>query len=47
VAGEIYAMAGGTPEHAAIAASVLRLLGNLLPAGSRAYTSVRELRRAL
>ena len=39
VAGEIYAMAGGTPEHAALAASVLRHLGNQLPAGCRAYTS--------
>lgn len=39
VAGEIYAMAGGTPEHAALAAAVLRLLGNQLPAGCRAYTS--------
>ncbi len=39
VAGEIYAMAGGTPEHAALAASVLRHLGNQLPAGYRAYTS--------
>lgn len=39
VAGEIYAMAGGTPEHAALATSVLRHLGNQLPAGCRAYTS--------
>lgn len=39
IAGEIYAMAGGTPEHAALAASVLRLLGNQLPSGCRAYTS--------
>ncbi|HMR11006.1 MAG TPA: Uma2 family endonuclease, partial [Polyangiaceae bacterium] len=39
IAGEIYAMAGGTPEHAALAASVLRHLGNQLPAGCRAYTS--------
>ncbi|MEJ7729262.1 MAG: Uma2 family endonuclease [Polyangiaceae bacterium] len=46
VAGEIYAMAGGTPEHAAIAASVLRLLGNLLPAGCRGYTSDLRVRIA-
>lgn len=37
--GEIYAMAGGTPEHAALAASVLRQIGNQLPAGCRTYTS--------
>ncbi|MCC6666350.1 MAG: Uma2 family endonuclease [Polyangiaceae bacterium] len=39
VSGEIYAMAGGTPEHAALAAAVLRHLGNQLPDGCRAYTS--------
>ncbi len=39
VVGEIYAMAGGTPEHAALAASALRHLGNQLPAGCRVYTS--------
>lgn len=37
--GEIYAMAGGTPGHAALAATVLRLVGMQLPAGCRAYTS--------
>jgi Uma2 family endonuclease len=37
--GEIYAMAGGTPEHAALAASVLRHIGNQLPSGCRTYTS--------
>ncbi len=37
--GEIYAMAGGTPEHAALAASTLRLVGNQLPPGCRTYTS--------
>lgn len=37
--GEIYAMAGGTPDHAALAASVLRHIGNQLPAGCRTYTS--------
>lgn len=39
VAGEIYAMAGGTPAHAALSATVLRLIGNQLPEGCRAYTS--------
>jgi hypothetical protein len=28
--GEIHAMAGGTPAHADLAASILRLLGNAL-----------------
>lgn len=37
--GEIYAMAGGTPDHAALAASVLRLIGNQLPAGCRTFTA--------
>jgi Uma2 family endonuclease len=39
IAGEIYAMAGGTPEHAALAAAVLRAIGNRLPSGCRTYTS--------
>jgi Uma2 family endonuclease len=30
VAGNVFAMAGGTPEHAAITANVARLLGNAL-----------------
>ncbi|MCE7893819.1 MAG: Uma2 family endonuclease [Myxococcales bacterium] len=46
VSGEIYAMAGGTPEHAALAAAVLRHLGNQLPAGCRAYTSDLRVRVA-
>lgn len=37
--GEIYAMAGGTPEHAALAASVLYFIQRELPAECRAYTS--------
>jgi Uma2 family endonuclease len=38
--GEIYAMAGGTAEHAALAAEVLRSLGNQLgPADCRACSS--------
>jgi Uma2 family endonuclease len=31
--GEIYAMAGGTPSHADLAAAVIRLLGNALEGG--------------
>lgn len=46
VAGEIYAMAGGTPGHAAIAAMVLRLIGNQLPEGCRTYTSDLRVRIA-
>ncbi|MFZ5896515.1 MAG: Uma2 family endonuclease [Myxococcota bacterium] len=30
VAGQVYAMSGGTPEHAGIAANIARLLGNAL-----------------
>ena len=37
--GEIYAMAGGSPDHAALAATVIRLLGNRLPRGCRVFTS--------
>jgi Uma2 family endonuclease len=37
--GEIYALAGGTPEHAALAAAVIGLLRGQLPAGCRAFTS--------
>jgi Uma2 family endonuclease len=37
--GEIYAMAGGTPDHAALAATVLRLIGSQLPHGCRAFSS--------
>jgi Uma2 family endonuclease len=37
--GEIYAMAGGSPDHAALAAQVIRLLGPQLPPGCRAFTS--------
>jgi Uma2 family endonuclease len=39
-AGEIYAMAGGTPEHAAMAAAITALLGRQLEGGAcRAYSS--------
>jgi Uma2 family endonuclease len=37
--GEIYAMAGGTPDHAALAAALLLVLGRQLPRGCRAFTS--------
>src|SRR5476649_960532 len=37
--GEIYAMAGGTPTHAALAATIIRLVGARLPFGCRAYSS--------
>lgn len=37
--GEIYAMAGGTPDHAALAASLLGLLHPQLPATCRAFSS--------
>jgi Uma2 family endonuclease len=39
VNGEIYAMAGGTPDHAALAGAVIRLLGNGLQRGCRVFTS--------
>jgi Uma2 family endonuclease len=37
--GEIYARAGGSPDHAALAAVVIRLLGSNLPPGWRVFTS--------
>jgi Uma2 family endonuclease len=37
--GEIYAMAGGTPDHAALAAALIGLLRVRLPRGCRAFTS--------
>ncbi|MFZ5897227.1 MAG: Uma2 family endonuclease [Myxococcota bacterium] len=38
--GEIYAMAGGSEEHSALAAEVLRVLGNAVQGGScRVHTS--------
>jgi Uma2 family endonuclease len=37
--GEIYAMAGGTPTHAALAATIIRVVGTQLPFGCRAYSS--------
>jgi Uma2 family endonuclease len=37
--GEIYAMAGGTPEHAAMAAAVTGVLARQLPKPCRVYSS--------
>src|SRR5262245_48637801 len=37
--GEIYAMAGGTPDHAALAAAAISILARLAPAGCRTFTS--------
>jgi Uma2 family endonuclease len=37
--GEIYALAGGTPIHAALAATIVRLVGAQLPPGCRVYSS--------
>jgi Uma2 family endonuclease len=37
--GEIYAMAGGSPDHAALAAAVISLLRPQLPPGCRVFTS--------
>jgi Uma2 family endonuclease len=37
--GEIYAMAGGSPDHAALAAVVISLLRPQLPRGCRVFTS--------
>lgn len=37
--GEIYAMSGGTPEHAALAASLLLIIGRQLPGRCRVFTS--------
>ncbi len=37
--GEIYALAGGSPEHAALAAQAIHLLASSVPRGSRVYSS--------
>jgi len=42
--GEIYATAGGSPDHAALAAAVIAALGGRLPSGCRAFTSDLRLR---
>ena len=47
VAGEVYAMAGGTPEHSAIATEIRRLVGNQLSgAGCEVYDSDLKVRVA-
>ena len=42
--GEIYAMAGGSPDHAALAAAVIGLLRSRLPRGCRVFTSDLRIR---
>jgi Uma2 family endonuclease len=42
--GEIYAMAGGTPAHADLAASITRLLGNALQGSCRVSSSDLKVR---
>jgi Uma2 family endonuclease len=42
--GAIYAMAGGSPDHAALAAAVIRILGSQLRHGCRAFTSDLRIR---
>ena len=42
--GEIYAMGGGSPDHAALAATVIGLLGARLPPGCRIFTSDLRIR---
>ncbi len=42
--GEIYAMAGGTPAHADLAASIIRLLGNALLSQCRVSSSDLKVR---
>jgi Uma2 family endonuclease len=44
--GEIYAMAGGSPDHAALAAALIRILGGQLSSGCRAFTSDLRVRIA-
>jgi Uma2 family endonuclease len=44
--GEIYAMAEGSPDHAALAAALIRIIGNQLPAGCRAFTADLRVRIA-
>jgi Uma2 family endonuclease len=44
--GEIYAMAGGSPDHAALAARIIGLLGAQLPPGCRVFTSDLRVRIA-
>jgi len=44
--GEIYAMAGGSPDHAALAAALLGIVRGQLPPGCRAFTSDLRVRIA-
>ena len=44
--GEIYAMAGGSPDHAALAAVVIALIRPQLPRGCRVFTSDLRIRIA-
>ena len=44
--GEIYAMAGGSPDHAALAAALIRIVGSQLPPACRAFTSDLRVRVA-
>jgi Uma2 family endonuclease len=44
--GEIYAMAGGSPDHAALAAALIRIVGGQLPPGCRVFTSDLRVRIA-
>jgi Uma2 family endonuclease len=45
--GEIYAMAGGSPDHAALAAACIGILRGQLPPGCRAFTSDLRVRIAV
>jgi Uma2 family endonuclease len=44
--GEIYAMAGGSPDHAALAAAVIAIVRGSLPPGCRVFTSDLRVRVA-
>jgi Uma2 family endonuclease len=44
--GEIFAMAGGSPDHAALAAAVIGVVGGQLPPGWRVFTSNLRVRIA-
>jgi Uma2 family endonuclease len=46
LAGEIYAMAGGSPDHAALAGALIGILRGQLPSGCRSFTSDLRVRIA-
>lgn len=46
LAGEIYAMAGGSPDHAALAGALIGILRGQLPPGCRSFTSDLRVRIA-